>query len=1298
MILFVDENSGASTLFSVLPLMFSSARPCTLGGKGGASTPVPLVPLMSSYRYPIDGNRRRRESLSVFLKTPMTSSLNTIRDAIRDRRPTRARGNAVAELLGRGQGDENKQRSGGEYKGVSYVYGGGFICQKCGMKVDSEAGIKCHITRMHERVCDKNLARTYINDALEARQLTQSEDQEQHHKAPDWVTDFTHKARVLPNDEVKACIRKPSLRTPHLNDADSWRKAEIEVIKTIDDSFRAAQSVQERMDVLEKGIYDTFSDMFGIREVSDDKAKPKPKAGCKSKRPRQLERLRRLKSERRREWRRVKRCGGNVQATHRKLMEAVRAYAELNKLVMRNRVEVEQKQQRERFRKDRDRFARELFHPPTAGKPEFGKKEADEYFTKQFADDERETEYVPLEGMPRPPPPKFFFDTGEMQVQTVSLVLRKKRNASAPGINGIPYTVYKRCPRLLGFLILIFQEVWSGRLVPKNWRLGRVTLIPKDGDNSKPGLMRDITVLNVEGRVFWAVFQRRLASFLTKNDYLRTSVQKAFLEKIAGCVEHSVALGEVLRDARERTRQVVIAWLDLRNAYGSVRHSMIQFALKWYYVPRKVVELFVNYVEGIFCQIQATGWKSEWFGLEMGVPKGCTAATIVFDLAFQLVLDMHEFLTFGKARGYVIEPNICIKSPTYADDVALVEVSPQRAQASVNGFAKALEWTKSMALKPVKCRTVAFKKFGRPGDTKWGYRPFDPRLKLGKEVLPFIARDDPPMFKYLGRCFQANGTEDIALERLLKSVEERLELVDATRLTGPMKAFIANNYVIPMSLWQLMIHDFPTSVAEQVNAIFQRRFRAWFQLARPADASVLYRARMNRGLGLKNVVDLHQSLQVVKWHIMKDSLDEQSRNVYSHRVKRDKAGHVGQGRKSSPCLDMEGALYAAQMKEISGVDKANIGRAGLGLIRRVKASERDKVKDHLKQEAEHKRVVRCLTQFKDQNDWCSWNEHVSELMDKDLSWDKILNQYSDKLVRFYLNAMQGTLPTGSNLRRWNKADTYHCGLCFAGAQHVTARHILVGCKYVHNVENKECPNGGRYAWRHNQVLRVIGLACGKLVKEVNKDFAKSRVLGWSSLEPVPEDQRLIEFHKAGKFKRRRKPTAAMKKLGWLWGHADDWEASFHLSEWGLNEFGSYSFPADVCLTTQNPDGYLISRESRRLVVIELTCPWEDRMEHWHNEKTKTYQALCTGARSNGWQVYQLSLEVGARGHIRNTFYRDLKGLGMPKAQIQALSSDVVDVARKSSFVIFINRFNKRFQPWGANNRVPRGFQEDALSV
>ena len=123
---------------------------------------------------------------------------------------------------------------------------------------------------------------------------------------------------------------------------------------------------------------------------------------------------------------------------------------------------------------------------------------------------------------------------------------------------------------------------------------------------------------------------------MLRNGYITQGIQKAFLESVSGCIEHTTLLAEAFRDARERRRSICVAWLDIANAYESMRHTFIQFALHWYHVPAQVRKLIWSYYEGLCARVCTSEWSTGLFSIGIGVPQGCIASTINFDAGFHL--------------------------------------------------------------------------------------------------------------------------------------------------------------------------------------------------------------------------------------------------------------------------------------------------------------------------------------------------------------------------------------------------------------------------------------------------------------------------------------------------------------------------------------------------------------------------------------------------------------------------------------------------------------------------------------
>ena len=109
---------------------------------------------------------------------------------------------------------------------------------------------------------------------------------------------------------------------------------------------------------------------------------------------------------------------------------------------------------------------------------------------------------------------------------------------------------------------------------------------------------------------FFPVISDRLQVFMIQNCYITRDIQKGFVFGVPGCLEHTFTLMEALKEAKEHQRQIVISWLDLANAYGSVRHNLIQFALNWYYVPLIIQELIFDYYEKLCAMVITKGWST----------------------------------------------------------------------------------------------------------------------------------------------------------------------------------------------------------------------------------------------------------------------------------------------------------------------------------------------------------------------------------------------------------------------------------------------------------------------------------------------------------------------------------------------------------------------------------------------------------------------------------------------------------------------------------------------------------------
>ena len=81
-------------------------------------------------------------------------------------------------------------------------------------------------------------------------------------------------------------------------------------------------------------------------------------------------------------------------------------------------------------------------------------------------------------------------------------------------------------------------------------------------------------------------------------------------------------------------------------------------------------------------------------------------------------------------------------------------------------------------------------------------------------------------------------------------------------------------------------------------------------------------------------------------------------------------------------------------------------------------------------------------------------------------------------------------------------------------------------------------------------------------------------------------------------------------------------------------------------THLRPDMLLISRGTRRMGIIELTVPSEERIEVSSELKKNKYEGLKTEGKTNGWAVTVWAVEVGCRGFPASSLATLLKDMGI----------------------------------------------------
>ena len=890
------------------------------------------------------------------------------------------------------------------------------------------------------------------------------------------------------------------------------------------------------------------------------------------------------------------------------------------------------------FRSDPFKYGRRTFRPQTTTKPDFDANEAMKYFRSVYTDPRREFQYEPYEHLGEPPSTHFVASTCPPSFAEFSAVIRSRRNSSAPGPNGIPYTVWKRCPNLQMRLFSIISRAWKSTEIPPSWQQAVIRLVHKSGSPSEPSNFRPIALTNCDGKIFFALVAKSALKHMTKNSFFDLRLQKGFLPGVSGCIEHTSLISEALRDARSHQRSICVSWLDLRNAFGSVRHSLIQFALRHYGFPRHFQQLVFRYYESLVAMVEVPDvFQTSPFHFGIGVFQGCTLSPLLFNIVIQLLLDSLEKPAFQPyAYRFSSVQDCSLLSSAYADDVELVTCLPEENQALLDRTEHFLKWTETMETRPKKCWSLALKRFASR-DTNEGeslYRRFNPNLNLSGRPLCYLDDGD---FRYLGRPTNAAGCEKTTRNEITATLERLLQQVDALHLPSTCKLWLYQHFVVTKLCWFFTALDLSQTFVKSLQSKATKFLKSWSGLPRSANTTILFLGKSGRtGLHVTNLVTYWKQMQLVRMDILKRSADPRCNRVYDALLKRQTSWL----RKYPPAVEHACATTVVD----SNPDRESLGHEPL----------RSKSKTVNKQPSNRKRVLKWaydidveeqlakLRRLEVQNRWLEW----TDVMNADLTWRRLIFGMSDNELKFTLQAITNTAPTPDNLRRWNCAQIdSSCTLC---GRPCTLRHVLNSCSVsLHQ---------GRYSWRHNAVLSVLKRHLLKFWDHVVNEARSSDA---PFIRLVPEHAASFRPHSSD---RSRRPLFSSDALRC----ASDWVFLFDLED-------ALIFPPEIAATLQRPDIVIFSRALRQVILIELTVPLEDRVCLAHERKRNRYLPLLSLCQSNGWNATHFPVEVGSRGFVAYSLMRCLTQLGFPSYWAKKVRNEASKVSLRCSYLIYLRR-------------------------
>ena len=275
-------------------------------------------------------------------------------------------------------------------------------------------------------------------------------------------------------------------------------------------------------------------------------------------------------------------------------------------------------------------------------------------------------------------------------------------------------------------------------------------LIYKKGDEGLPENFRPITLEPITLKIFTSIIRDQIYEFLLKNIYIETYYQKGFTPEMSGTFEHIAEMDNIINQSRLKQRSLVITLIDLRNAFGSVNHNLIQTVLKYHHIPDNIGNIIGSLYEAFHISILTNDFNTRFIKVTNGVLQGDCLSPLLFNIIINTFIQslMQEmYQTFG-AR--VLEGFVQRNWFQFADGAAATTSLESENQLLVNLFSRWCNWA-DMLIRPDKCHTFGMKK----NNTK--SIQYSPKVYINNVLVKSLKEEES--FLYLGRYFDFNMSD-----------------------------------------------------------------------------------------------------------------------------------------------------------------------------------------------------------------------------------------------------------------------------------------------------------------------------------------------------------------------------------------------------------------------------------------------------------------------------------------------------------------------------------------------------------
>ena len=149
-------------------------------------------------------------------------------------------------------------------------------------------------------------------------------------------------------------------------------------------------------------------------------------------------------------------------------------------------------------------------------------------------------------------------------------------------------------------------------------------------------------------------------------------------------------MAHIINKARTKQRSLIITLLDLKNAFGEVRHNLIHEVLEYHHIPDHIKNIIRSLYTNFQTSIITEQFNTPFITVGRGVLQGDCLSPLLFNMAFDTFIQHIKSEKYSQLGFWKLGENGMPLNPVhwfqFADDAAVISGHERANQPLLNRF------------------------------------------------------------------------------------------------------------------------------------------------------------------------------------------------------------------------------------------------------------------------------------------------------------------------------------------------------------------------------------------------------------------------------------------------------------------------------------------------------------------------------------------------------------------------------------------------------------------------------------